>query len=423
MYLLCVRDAYIEKIKMENYAMKELRKKLSKNIKLEYLYTAINGLNMVNFVWVLYLSYRGMNLAQIGILEGIYHGASMLFEILTGAIADLFGRKSSMIAGRLCIAISCIMMLFASKFWMFAIVFVIQAWGNNFNSGSEEALVFDSVKLLGEENKYLRINGRIQVLIEAAQAIATVLGGILAEYSYMYCYITCFVIAVFSITPILFMTEPPIEKQENHNIRVHVLFINHFKESIELLFGDVRILRLSIFYSGIFTLGSILYFYGQPYLYDIGFNRMEIGCILMCAGIAAALGAFFSDALYRRTGDKIVPFYASVLCGCIIAFGYVNGVAAIGVFMVFEFLSSVLYPIQSNTMNTLIPSDKRATLISVNSMCCSIMMVVVFPMIGKLIDLLGMRKVLTVVGTLCLLGIIMYLKNGAYNKNKSTTYL
>ena len=132
-------------------------------------------------------------------------------------------------------------------------------------------------------------------------------------------------------------------------------------------------------------MGSILYFHGQPYLYDIGFNRMEIGCI--------------------------------------IAFGYVNGVAVIGVFMVFEFLSSVLYPIQSNTMNTLIPSDKWATLISVNSMCCSIMMVVVFPMIGKLIDLLGMRKVLTVVGTLCLLGIIMYLKNGAYNKNKSTTYL
>lgn len=336
--------------------MKELRKKLSKNIKLEYLYTAINGLNMVNFVWVLYLSYQGMNLAQIGILEGIYHGASMLFEIPTGAIADLFGRKNSMIAGRLCIAISCIMMLFTSKFWMFVIVFVIQAWGNNFNSESE-----------------------------AAQAIATVLGGILAEYSYMHCYITCFVIAVFSIVPILFMTEPPIEKRENHNIRVRVLFINHFKESIELLLGDVRILRLSIFYSGIFTMGSILYFYGQPYLYDIGFNRMEIGCIIV--------------------------------------FGYVNGVAAIGVFMVFEFLSSVLYPIQSNTMNTLIPSDKRATLISVNSMCCSIMMVVVFPMIGKLIDLLGMRKVLTTVGVLYLPGIVIYWKKELCNKSENTTYL
>lgn len=119
----------------------------------------------------------------------------------------------------------------------------------------------------------------------------------------------------------------------------------------------------------------------------------------------------------------MVPFYASVLCGCIIAFGYVNGVAAIGVFMVFEFLSSVLYPIQSNTMNTLIPSDKRATLISVNSMCCSIMMVVVFPMIGKLIDLLGIRKVLTVVGVLYLVSIIMYLKKGVYNKSENTTYL
>ena len=106
-----------------------------------------------------------------------------------------------------------------------------------------------------------------------------------------------------------------------------------------------------------------------------------------------------------------------------IVFGYVNGVAAIGVFMVFEFLSSVLYPIQSNTMNTLIPSDKRATLISVNSMCCSIMMVVVFPMIGKLIDLLGMRKVLTTVGVLYLPGIVIYWKKELCNKSENTTYL
>lgn len=115
-------------------------------------------------------------------------------------------------------------------------------------------------------------------------------------------------IAAFSIVPILFMTEPPIEKQENHNILVRLLFINHFKESIELLYEDERILRFCIFYSEIFTMGSILYFYGQPYLYDIGFNRMEIGFVLMCAGIAAALGAFLVMRYTEEPETKLFRF-------------------------------------------------------------------------------------------------------------------
>lgn len=43
---------------------------------------------------------------------------------------------------------------------------------------------------------------------------------------------------------------------------------------------------------------------------------------------------------------------------------------------------SMLYPVQSICLNRLIPSEQRATLISVDSMLFSIVMIVLFPAAG-----------------------------------------
>ena len=88
---------------------------------------------MQSSIWVLYLAYCGLNLAQIGVVEGIYHATGILFEIPSGAVADLLGRKRSMVLSKLCIAVSCIIMLFARSFWFFALSFAVQALGNNLN--------------------------------------------------------------------------------------------------------------------------------------------------------------------------------------------------------------------------------------------------------------------------------------------------
>ena len=88
-------------------------------------------------------------------LEGIYHATSIVCEIPSGAAADLWGRKRCMVLSNLCIAVSCVIMLFSKSFGWFAVSFAVQALGNNLNSGSEEALVYDSMKCLGQEEHYM----------------------------------------------------------------------------------------------------------------------------------------------------------------------------------------------------------------------------------------------------------------------------
>lgn len=69
-------------------------------------------------------------------------------------------------------------------------------------------------------------------------------------------------------------------------------------------------------------------------------------------------------------------------------------------FSVASFCNSLLYPIQSSMLNALIPSEQRATLISVDSMFFSIAMIIIFPVTGAVADVTGLGKALLGVGVL-----------------------
>src|SRR6056297_653491 len=103
--------------------MNKIELKLKKNIAKNYWYSLITNLNFTHGLWMLYLAHKGLSLLEIGMMEGLFHVYSLLMEVPTGAIADLLGRKTSRIAGRIASLISLIIMIFSSTFWMFALPF------------------------------------------------------------------------------------------------------------------------------------------------------------------------------------------------------------------------------------------------------------------------------------------------------------
>ena len=68
-----------------------------------------------------------------------------------------------------------------------------------------------------------------------------------------------------------------------------------------------------------------------------------------------------------------------------------------------SYVCAALYPVQSDSLNALIPSEQRATLISVDSMCFSIAMIVLFPLAGAFADRWGLKTVLLLLGAILLM--------------------
>ena len=140
-----------------------------------------------------------MSLVEIGILESIYHITGVLFELPTGAIADVYGKKFSVVAGRVVSVISCILMIKSNSIWGFAIAFVLSSAAMNLNSGAAESLVYDSLKELGEEDKYKKIWGNLAFAMSIAQGVAVLLGGILADIKFLYAYVLGTIIQVATL--------------------------------------------------------------------------------------------------------------------------------------------------------------------------------------------------------------------------------
>lgn len=381
-----------------------MNQNLKKNIYLDYLFRFLSNFNLCDAIWVLYLGYKGLSLWQIGVIEGIFHATSLLSEIPSGALADLLGRKYVMLAGRICGFISSMFMLLSDQFWQFGIGFVFAAWNYNLLSGSEEALLYDSFLAMGEEKKYFKTNGRLNFVVEISQGISVFIGGILSEYSYVFCYLAAAFVEILSAFVCCFMKEPERmqAKEKKPSVR------EHFAATYHILKGNREVLHILFYYSVLFAFYTSLFFYSQQFYYERGFRRTAISLILLGMGVCSCLGALFSERLCGLMGKR-----ACYLSGIMIAAGVIgtaSQTAAVSFvsFGACSFFNALLYPLQSEELNRRIPSGQRATIISVSSMFFSVVMIVLFPLIGWAGDMAGLQDVVWMAGVILLVFNVVY---------------
>ncbi len=372
---------------------------IKKNINNDYLYKFLSAFDITSAIWVLYLGYKGMSLVQIGLLEGIFHITGFISEIPTGALADLFGRKRMIIIGRITSLISAIIMLFSNSFLGFAIGFILSAWGYNLNSGSEEALVYDTLKTLNREDEYLKINGRINLIIEISQGLAVFIGGVLSQIDFSISYITAIIIGIFSLIISFNFTEVSIRGKHEEKITI----ISHFKTSINILKNNKILLNILMFFPLIYTFSAIIYFYGQQFLNDVGYSRLDISIIFLFNGVLSSLGSILSNRIYNRFKKLGWLTISTVISILIILMGYLSKELSILIFLSIGFLTAILQPISSKLINSMVESKQRATIISVESMFFSLMMIILFPISGLIGDVFSLDfsfKVIGVIGML-----------------------
>ena len=368
--------------------------KIISNIKNEYLYRFFSSFDITSAIWVLYLGYKGMNLVQIGLLEGIFHVTGLLSEIPTGALADLFGRRRILIIGRMMSLISAIIMLFSNSFLGFAMGFILSAWGYNLNSGSEEALIYDTLKELKKEDEYLKINGRINLIIEISQGLAVFIGGILSQIDFSISYITAIIVGIISLTFSFNFKEVDIRDDFEERITI----INHFKKSMKILKDNKKLLNIIMFFPIVYTFSAIVYFYGQQFLNDLGYSRLNISTIFLFNGILSAIGAILSDKIYKKYNASGWLSISMIISFLLILMGNISKELSIFTFLAIGFLTAILQPISSKLINSMVESKQRATIISVESMFYSLMMIILFPVCGLIGDLLSLELSFEIIG-------------------------
>ncbi len=396
----------------------ETQLKLKNNIINNYIFIFISSLNLTHGLWMIYLATKGMTLAQLGILEGIFHITSFLMEVPTGLVADIFGRKTSRVIGRILSLISIAILILANSFLFFAISFIFTALSYNLESGAGEALVYDSLKQLNIEKDYMKVAGRQEISYQLGQVVCFVLGGFLATINYNYVfYLTLFFILITIIQSLSFY-EPQYEKNSIENKKIKTILLDQVKQSIQVIKENKKIGFFIIFTQIILAFGTSLFYYLQNYLKANNRSEFFIGIIF---AISALVGAFTSSQTFKL--EKIIkekgilmilPFF-SVACIWLIAltsYPYVF-------YIIMMAVEGIIFVAMSDYINKLIPSKNRATILSLASMVFSFFMIIIFPIIGKIGDIYSLKIAfifLAIIGTVFVISNFFLLLN-INNKN------
>jgi MFS family permease len=255
------------------------KNKLKRNITVSYIYNFLLKIDITTAIWVLYLSFRGMSLVEIGLIESVYHITGILFELPTGAIADVYGKKFSVLLGRILSVISCLLMITASSFWGFAIAFMLASASMNLNSGAAEALVYDSLKILGEEEKYKKIWGNLAFVMSIAQGLAVLAGGILSDIKFLYAYIFGTILQMAALISTFGFHEPKFSKNAQKKGHNGNPIINQLITSIKVLKVRKMVLYLILFSALAGSLQTTVFFYSQKYFSDMSYSKTIIALI------------------------------------------------------------------------------------------------------------------------------------------------
>ena len=401
-----------------------------KNVTLDYFFSFLRNFGVSQAIWVLFMVYRGQNLMEVGIAEGVFHVTSLLCEVPSGAAADLLGRKRVMILGRILSVLSSVCMLYAHSLPAFCGAFILSALSYNLLSGTEDSLVYDSMKASGAESGYISVSSRLNIIIEIAQGAGTFLGGVLSDRSFVLCYLVDILVVCLSLLPLLMMneplvhTEPSVQTEPSIHTEPSVqtepeeaapagstgTLKSHFRTVWQILKENPAVVRILLYYPAVTSFDAVLFFYGQQYFADFGLTRMQISILMVISSAFSCLAALFCTRILNHFGEK-TKYIISVIMGLsILACAYPDLRSAAFFFILANAVNSLIYPIESSSLNALIPSAQRATIISVDSMCYSVSMILFFPLCGVVATYANLHVTFAALGILqlCLMGLLLH---------------
>jgi MFS family permease len=151
------------------------------NNRLYYAYKFFKDTIPIYPVYPILFESKWLTLGQISLLFAIWSVPVVLLEIPTGILADHWNRKRMLVAGSLCKAACYIFWFFSEGFALFAVGFIFWGISEALCSGSEEALLYDSLKLEQKEDRFDKVYGTGSFCSGLGVALSCFAGGVLTE--------------------------------------------------------------------------------------------------------------------------------------------------------------------------------------------------------------------------------------------------
>ena len=359
---------------------------IKKQLGLLYISNFLFNIPIAGAAWVLLLVADGYSLIQVGFAETVFHIVSLLAEIPSGMFADVLGRKKSLMVSCIMTMLSAAVRGFIPGFAAVCVSVGFSALSYNFISGSDSALAYDSLLEEGQENKYDKYISTQTAIYRISNGIATLFAGVAVIMGTRNAQILSLGISLVNLIFLLFLRENKvILKKTNDTLAKRIRDV--ISGSFGFLKGNKKVAGLIFRNALVGGIDVLLLFFLQAKLPMTGIPDWSLGPLLFIMSMGGILGALAARKVKKLTLGKLFVFCLSLaLLGLVSEFTGVWYIMTVGGFLT-AFADDLIQIRSDIALNQMVPPEQRATLISVNSFCFSLIMIVMSPLAGFIFSL------------------------------------
>lgn len=357
---------------------------IKRQICLIYSITALGSLQFAGACWAALLAARGFSLTQIGLAEAVFHLTSLLFEVPSGVIADVFGRKRCMIASQCMSAMASVAMMLSGSIGGVCIAMALSALGYNFASGARETLAYESLKQCGQQSVYERFAVNDTTIWRIGTASSTLCTGAALLIGPRAAYGVDLTLALLGLWPAMQLESQSSEGADSDRMQRICAAV---KESVDFIVHSPKVLQLMLGNALVGSVATMLLYLLQARLPVMGVPDGWLGPVLFLLGLSGTLGLQISRLTGRLRYRLVV-----VLCGTGVLTGTLLAATSwLPAVLAGGFLAGTLGDLMDVCsdviLNEMVPSSRRATLVSVSSLVFSFAMLAVAPLLGALFSM------------------------------------
>lgn len=328
--------------------------------------------------------------------------AQSIFEVPTGVLSDMVGRKQTVVYGSVAALLALGCYALGGSYWALLAGALFEGLGRAFFSGNNEALLYDTLAEMEQRDSFQETLGRTASMSLVAQALSAVMGSAIAAISFQ-------VVMWVSVAPMLLgllvslrLVEPRTHAPASTNVYAHLT------TALRLFARNARLRTLSIAGVLSYALGEAAWLFRSAFVATL-WPIWAIGVAQLVGNAVAALSFYSAGRIIRRFGE-----FRLLVGGLSIS----EGVSLFSLLVPTVFspalltANSIFYGVNEVAKQSLIQrefsDEQRATLGSLNSLAGSLTLAVCSFLLGALADRIGVLPALVTAALLAIIPMLLY---------------
>ena len=356
---------------------------------------------------VFYRDDLGMSMTEIMLVQGGFGLAMALFEFPSGYLADRIGYRRTMMIAALMNAIGYSIYARADGIGGVIAGEVVLGVGLALISGSDAALLYESLKETGRELDYSKWNGRVRFWGQLGEGSAALVAGLMFAYWARLPFVVEVGVWVVNLYVAWRLVEPERHRPVlGENWRQIKAIVNHVVRG-EPKLRAVMLLTIVLGMSSFIPVWTI-----QLYATDAGMDAGWLGVVWAAANYSVALSSLFATRVSERIGfDRLMILCIALIAIAYAGMGLLQSLWGVAFYFVLTTMRGLFSPPLSHEEQRLIPSADRAGFLSMRSLVFRLSFLIIGPTVGVAMDQHGQHQVLLVVGAILIVVASLVLLN------------